>query len=80
LRLLQAARHADDSGPARKAQLNSPHSLAVASNGDLYVADTWNNRVHKIDHQTGMITTIAGTGQRGFRGNGGPATNLTFIA
>ena len=67
-----------DGGPARKAQFNGPHSLAVAANGDLYVADTWNNRVRKIDHETGVITTIAGTGQRGFRGDGGPATQAQF--
>jgi sugar lactone lactonase YvrE len=67
-----------DGGPARKAQFNGPHSLAVATNGDIYVADTGNNRVRKIDHQTGMITTIAGTGQRGFSGDGGPAAQAQF--
>jgi DNA-binding beta-propeller fold protein YncE len=69
---------AGDGGPARKAQFNGPHSLAVATNGDIYVADTWNNRVRKIDYQTDVITTIAGTGQKGFSGDGGPATQAQF--
>jgi sugar lactone lactonase YvrE len=67
-----------DGGPARKAQFNGPHSLAIAGNGDLYVADTWNNRVRKIDHQSSIITTIAGTGQRGYSGDGGPAAQAQF--
>ena len=44
-------------GPALQAQFNSMHSLAVAPGGDVYVADTWNNRVRKIDHTTGIIST-----------------------
>jgi sugar lactone lactonase YvrE len=67
-----------DGGPARNAQFNGMHSLAVAANGDLFLADTWNNRVRKIDHQTGIITTIAGTGEKGFSGDGGPATQARF--
>src|SRR5262249_53550415 len=38
-----------DDGPATQAELNGPHSLAVTRNGDVLVADTWNNRVRKID-------------------------------
>jgi sugar lactone lactonase YvrE len=67
-----------DGGLAQKAQFNGMHSLAVAANGDLYLADTWNNRVRRIDHQTGMISTIAGTGHKGFSGDGGPATQAQF--
>jgi NHL repeat len=67
-----------DGGPASKAQFNGMHSLAVASNGDIYLADTWNNRVRKIDRQTGIITTIAGTGVKGYGGDGGPATQAQF--
>ena len=62
-----------DGGPAAKAELNGPHSLAVAKNGDIFVADTWNNRVRKIDARTGVITNFAGTGRKGFSGDGGPA-------
>jgi DNA-binding beta-propeller fold protein YncE len=67
-----------DGGPAAKAQFNSPHHLAVAANGDVYVADTLNNRVRKIDAKTGVITTVAGTGEKGFSGDGGPAAKAKF--
>ena len=69
-----------DDGPAGKAQFNSMHSLAVAPNGDIYVADTWNNRVRKIEGKTGDIHTIAGTGTKGYSGDGGPATQARFGA
>ena len=67
-----------DDGPAAQAELNGPHSLAVAENGDVFVADTWNNRVRKIDARTGRITNVAGTGRKGFSGDGGPATQADF--
>src|SRR5262249_29772749 len=69
---------AGDGGPAVDAQLNGPHSLVVAGNGDLYVADTWNNRVRKIDPKTGTITAFAGTGEKGYDGDGGPALKAKF--
>ncbi len=67
-----------DGDSARLAQFNGPHSLAVARNGDVFVADTWNNRVKKIDGRSGRISTIAGTGRAGFSGDGGPATRADF--
>lgn len=67
-----------DGGTARDAEFNGMHSLAVSKSGDVYVADTWNNRVRKIDAKTGRITTIAGTGRRGFSGDGGLATSADF--
>jgi len=67
-----------DDGPAARAELNGPHSLAVARNGDVFVADTWNNRVRKIDARSGRITNLAGTGRKGFSGDGGPATQANF--
>jgi sugar lactone lactonase YvrE len=54
------------------------HSLAVAPNGDIFLADTWNQRVRSIDSRTGIITTIAGTGEKGFSGDGGPALKAQF--
>jgi hypothetical protein len=69
---------AGDGGPAAKALFNGPHHLLVAPNDDIYIADTWNNRVRKIDAKTGVISTIAGTGQKGFSGDGGPATKAQF--
>jgi sugar lactone lactonase YvrE len=64
---------AGDGGPARAAQFNGMHHLAITPGGDLLVADTWNNRVRRIDAQTGRITTIVGTGEKGFAGDGGLA-------
>lgn len=64
---------AGDGGPATGAQFNGMHNLARTPNGDLYIADTWNSRVRKIDAKTAIITTTVGTGVRGFSGDGGPA-------
>ena len=61
-----------DGGPAVQAQLNLPLGVAVDAAGSVYIADLWNNRVRKVD-SAGVITTIAGTGERGFSGDGGPA-------
>ncbi|HLY11406.1 MAG TPA: hypothetical protein VKW04_19035 [Planctomycetota bacterium] len=67
-----------DGGPAAKAQFNGPHHLLVAPDGDLYVADTFNNCVRKIDPKTGTVTRLAGTGKKGFSGEGGAAANADF--
>ena len=62
-----------DGGPAIHAQINTVHDLIVADNGDVYVADTNNKRVRKIDARTGNISTVAGTGEAKTTGDGGPA-------
>ena len=67
-----------DRGPAVRAELNGPHSLVVTKNGDILVADTWNNRIRKIDARSGQITNFAGTGRKGFAGDGGPAAQADF--
>jgi sugar lactone lactonase YvrE len=64
---------AGDGGPATEAMLWAPTDVAVDQQGNLYIADHYNNRVRKVDAQ-GVITTIAGTGEAGFSGDGGPAT------
>jgi sugar lactone lactonase YvrE len=68
-----------DGGPAVNATLDCPLGLDIDSSGNLYVADTDNNVIRKIDTGTPrIITTIAGTGAAGFSGNGGPATSATL--
>ncbi len=67
-----------DGGPAAKAEFNAMHSLAIARNGDIYLADTLNHRVRKVDGRTGQITGMAGTGRKGFAGDGGPAVQAEF--
>lgn len=63
-----------DGGPALKASLNKPHEIRFDKNGDLYMTDMANHAIRKIDMKTGIITTVAGNGQRGHSGDGGPAT------
>lgn len=62
-----------DGGPATGALLNFPSAVVVDRNGNLYIADTRNHRVRKVDALTGTITTLAGTGRARFSGDGGAA-------
>lgn len=64
-----------DGFEATKTQLSNPLGLAVDKQGDLYVVDRGNNRVRKINMSTGIITTIAGTGEEGYSGDGDLARN-----
>jgi sugar lactone lactonase YvrE len=67
--------YSGDGGPAVAAQLNAPQRLAIDSVGNIYIADAGNNAVRRVDASSGIITTVAGTGVAGFRGDGGPATS-----
>ena len=63
-----------DGGLATAAELNRPFGVTPDSAGNLYIQDTLNARIRKVDATTGMITTIAGNGTFGLSGDGGPAT------
>jgi uncharacterized protein (TIGR03437 family) len=65
-----------DGGPATRAWLNDPQGVAVDSAGNLYIADTDNNRIRKVSG--GTITTVAGSENWGFSGDGGPATSASL--
>src|SRR5262249_22877428 len=62
-----------DGDLAVNAQLSYPQDLEIGPDGNLYFADTDNNCVRKIDLTTGIITTVAGTGENGYAGDGGEA-------
>ncbi len=65
-----------DGGLATQARLNHPIGVFVNAYGDVYIADTDNHCIRKVDGATGIITTVAGIGQSsGYSGDGGPATS-----
>jgi uncharacterized protein (TIGR03437 family) len=68
---------AGDNGPAKQAKLNGPNSVAVDASGNLYIADTGNQRIRRVD-TNGIITTVAGSGTQGFSGDGSLATAANF--
>ena len=70
--------HAGDGGPAAEALLSEPFMCAFDRAGNLYVAEAMNHCIRRVDRDTGVITTVAGTGAEGYSGDGGPATQATF--
>ena len=66
--------YSGDGGPADRARLNEPYSLTVDDNGDIYIVDRLNAVVRKMDGATGIISTVAGAGEPGYGGDGGPGT------
>ncbi len=69
--------YSGDGGPATRATLANPVSLAVDPAGNIFISDQQNNVVRKVD-TSGIITTVAGTGAFSFSGDGGPASKATF--
>lgn len=64
-----------DGGPALEALFDIPQRIAIDDAGNLYIADTRNNRVRFVDMATGLITTVVGTGEDGYGGDNGPAVD-----
>ena len=67
-----------DGGPANIASLKSPRGVAIDDVGDLIIADTFNNRVRRVDGSTGIISTVAGNGEFSFGGDAGSAVEASF--
>ena len=67
-----------DGGPADKAELDQPFDVAFDSAGNLYFSDTFNHRIRRVDAKTQIITTVAGSGKKGFAGDGGKAIEASL--
>jgi NHL repeat len=68
-----------DGGPGGKARLRLPKAVTADSHGNVYITDFSSNRVRKVDKH-GKISTFAGTGRKGFSGDGGPATRARLFS
>src|SRR5690349_16182895 len=67
-----------DDGPALKTNVGEPFGVEVGPDGALYITEVSNHRVRRLDHKTGQLTTVAGNGQKGYSGDGGPATDASL--
>src|SRR4029453_17838788 len=70
--------YSGDGGPATKAQLNEPYEVRFDRAGNMLFVEMQNHLVRKVDAKTGVISTVAGTGKKGYGGDGGPATAALF--
>lgn len=67
--------YSGDGGPATSAALHFPNGLALDAAGNLYISDSWNYRIRRVDAATRVINTVVGDGTQGYSGDGGPATS-----
>jgi DNA-binding beta-propeller fold protein YncE len=71
--------YSGDGGPATGARFNEPYGMAMDGSGALYVADRLNAVVRRIDASRGIVTRFAGTGEKAFGGDGGPADEAAMV-
>lgn len=64
--------------PGLQAQFHGMHNLAIAPSGQVFLADTWNQQIRLYDPASGLVKNFAGTGEKGFSGDGGPAAKAKF--
>jgi len=70
--------YSGDGGPATAAQLNEPYEVRFDGDGNMYFVEMQNHLIRRVDARTGTISTVAGTGQAGYAGDGGPALEAQF--
>ena len=68
-----------DGGAATNAQLNLPYGVAADASGDIFISDLNNGRIREVQ-ASGIITTVAGSANRGFAGDGGPAVSAQMVS
>src|SRR5579872_306047 len=59
-------------------QVNNPYGMAIGPDGGLYFCDLDNQRIRRLDLKTKKLTTVAGNGQKGYQGDGGPAKDASL--
>jgi DNA-binding beta-propeller fold protein YncE len=74
------ARHSGDGGPATAAGIHGARAVKVAADGTVYILERQGSTLRAVDSRTGIITTVAGTGERGYSGDGGTAQDAVFDA
>lgn len=72
------AGYSGDGGPATAAKLREPYEVRFDKAGNMYFVEMKNHLIRKVDRKTGLITTVAGNGEAGFAGDGGPAQSAQF--
>lgn len=70
--------YSGDGGKATDAELNEPYEVRFDKDGNMFFVEMINNIIRRVDAKTGVIQTIAGTGEKGYGGDGGPAIKAQF--
>jgi streptogramin lyase len=73
-----AAGYSGDGGPGTRAQIANPYGLVVGPDGGLYFCEIDNHVIRRLDLKTGVISTVAGNGRKGYSGDGGPALEASL--
>lgn len=69
-----------DGGPALRAAFSAPEWIALDKAQNIFIGDRSNHRIRRIDARSGLVTTVAGNGESGFAGDGGPASQASITS